>query len=275
MKILFAFSIIFLVLFSGCKKTVPDTSTPIATYSLGNGEGCTGATLSGRFVKDTSLTGANTVTITVDVTLAGPYWISTNTVNGMSFSAVSTFTAIGPQTAVLTATGTPISLVTANFILTALNGLGDSCTFSVTTVKGIPPQHFVTCIINGVYRDFSDSSVASNSGTPGTSGAAGLDIRGLDTVVNSLSKIEFGINNTVSVGTGTYTDTNAPNAYFNYTDSLGQKWSVIGDTQPSLTIVVTNLNGNNVQGTFSGTIKNQRATDSLTVANGMFSVPVK
>jgi len=276
MKMLFALSVIFFVLFSACTKTVTYTSAPIATYSLGTGDSCTGAVVSGRFVKDTALTGSNTVAITVDVTTPGPYWITTNTVNGISFSAASTFTAAGPQTAILSGTGTPAFSGTVNFLLSALNGLGDSCTFSVTTVKGIPPQHYVTCLLNGVYRNFTDSAIASNSGTVGTSGAAGLDVRGLDTVANSTSQIEFGVSNTVSVGTGTYTDTNVPNAYFNYTDSLGQKWSVNGTIQPSLTIVVINANANNVQGTFSGTIKRQgAAADSIVISNGLFSVPVK
>jgi hypothetical protein len=277
MKKLFALTVILPVLFSGCTKTTPDSSTPIAVYTLGSAGNCTGAIVSGRFVADTVLTSTNTVTITVDVTVAGPYWISTNTVNGISFNSISTFTSTGPQTVVLTGTGTPVAIDTANFILTALTGLGGSCTFSVATVQGVLPHYYVTCFLNGIYTNFSDSAGATNSSIPGSSGAAGLDIRGLDTVINSTSKIEFGVNSTGGIGAGTYTDTSAVSAYFSYVDSLAQTWTVNSTSQPSFTIVVTGVSTNNVQGTFSGTIKNQQSTgtDSIAVTNGLFSVPVK
>ena len=82
MKILFAFTVIFLVFFAGCKDPTYSPAV-LAVYSLGSGGNCTGATVSGRYVADTALTGANTVTITVDVKVAGPYGIATNTINGI------------------------------------------------------------------------------------------------------------------------------------------------------------------------------------------------
>jgi hypothetical protein len=276
MKNLFALTVILPFLFSGCKKT-DDSSTVIAVYTLGSGGNCTAEIVSGRFVADTALTNINTVAITVDVTVAGPYWITTNTVNGMSFSETGTFAATGLQTAVLTGKGTPVATDTANFTVTALNGLGGSCTFSVATVKGVPPHYFLNCFFNGVYRNFGDSTGATNSNIPGNSGAPGLDIRGLDTSINSNSKVEFGVSNPGNVGTGSYADTSSSKAYFNYVDSLGQTWSVNSIGQPSFTIAVTSVNANNVQGTFSGAIKNQQGagTDSITVTRGLFSVPVK
>ena len=244
MKNLFSLTVILLVLLYGCTKKTTDSSTPIAVYTLGSGGNCTGAVVSGRFVADTALTSANTVTITVDVTVAGPYWISTNTVNGISFSQISTFTSTGSQTVVLTGTGTPVATDTADFTVTALNGLGGSCTFSVATVQGVPPPYYLTCFLNGVYRNFGDSASATNSDIPGNSGAAGLDIRGLDTVINSTSKIEFGVSNPGSVGAGAYTDTSIIKAYFSYVDSLAQTWSVNSTSQPSFTIVVTDVSAN-------------------------------
>ena len=225
---------------------------------------------------DTALTSVNTVTVTVNVTVAGPYWISTNLVNGISFSQIGTFTSTGPQTAVLTGTGTPVVTDTAIFTLTALNGLGGNCTFSVATVQGVPPHYYLTCLLNGVYQNFGDSAGATNSNVPGHSGAAGLDVRGLDTVLNSNLKLEFGVSNPGSVGAGTYTDTSFTKAYFTYVDSLAQTWTVNSTSQPSFTIAVTSVSANNVQGTFSGTIKNQgTGTDSIAVTNGLFSVPVQ
>lgn len=277
MKNLFALFVIIPVLFCCCIKNAADNPTGIAAYTIGSGGNCTGAIVSGRFVADTALTSANTVTITVDVSVAGPYWITTNTVNGISFSKIGTFTSTGSQTAVLAGAGTPVAIDTADFTVSALTGLGGNCTFSVATVKGILPNYYLTCFLDGVYRNFGDSSSATNSNNPGNSGAPGLDVRGLDTVINSTSKIEFGVSNTGSVGGGTYTDTSATRAYFSYVDSLAQMWTVNTNSQPSFTIVVTGVNASNVQGTFSGTIKNQQGAgiDSIAVTNGLFSVPVK
>jgi hypothetical protein len=277
MKNLFTIVVIILTLLYGCTKTTTDTSTPLAVYTIGSGGNCTAATVSGRYVADTALTDANTVTITVDVSVIGPYLITTNTVNGISFSKTSTFTSTGSQAVVLTGTGTPLAVDATNFTVSALTGLGGSCTFSVTAVQGIPPDYYLTCFLDGVFRNFSDSASASNSSLPGNSGAPGLDIRGLDTVINSTSKIEFGVSNAGGVGAGSYTDTSSvAKAYFSYVDSLAQTWTVNSDIQPSFTINVTNVSANYVQGTFNGTIKNQNnGIDSILVTNGLFSVPVK
>ncbi len=277
MKKLTALSAFLLVIFFGCTKTTPDPTIILAEYSLGTGGDCTGAVVSGRFVADTAVSDANTVTITVDVTVPGPYWITTNTVNGISFSQVSTFTAAGQQTAVLTATGTPVDTGMATFTLRALNGLADSCTFSVPTVQGIPPHYYLTCFFNGVYRNFSDSAGATNSNIPGASGSAGLYVSGRDTVTSTNEKIEFGVGSTASVGPGIYTDTSSTYAYFSYVDSLAQTWLVNIAVDPTFTVVVTSANAINVQGTFSGVIKKQQGTltDTIAVTNGIFNVPVK
>jgi len=60
-------------------------------------------------------------------------------------------------------------------------------------------------------------------------------------------------------------------------DSLAQTWTVSSTSQLSFTIAVTSVSANSVQGTFSGTLKNQQGigTDSIAVTNGLFSVPVK
>ena len=274
---LFPLTVIFMVFFHSCQKTKDDPAIVLAEYTLGAGGNCTGTIASGRFVADTALTGLNTVTVTVDVTIAGAYWITTNTVNGFSFSSIGTFTATGPQTAVLTGTGTPVATDTAHFILTAKNGLGGSCSFPVVTVQGIQPHYYITCFLNSTYRNFSDSAGATNSNIPGSSGAPGLSVRGLDTVINAKSKIDFGVSNTGRISPGTYSDTTSAQAFFNYLDDTGETWSVHTSGQPSFKIVVMAEDARSVQGTFSGTIKNQQGlgTDSITVTNGVFSVPVQ
>jgi hypothetical protein len=275
MKNIFVLMVIFFAAISSCTKTT-DTPTPLAVYNLGSGN-CKDVVVSGRFVADTALTSANTVTINVDVSVPGPYSITSNTVNGISFSQTGTFTATGPQTAVLTGTGTPVATDTSDFTITPLSGPGGSCTFSVATVKGMLPPYYITCAFDGVFRNFGDSASASNSDTTGASGFAGLYVRGLDTVMNSNEKIEFGVGGAGSIGTGTYSDTSISKAYFNYMDNLGQGWSVNSSSQPSFTVTVSTITANYARGTFSGTIKDQQGmgTDSIVISNGLFSVPVK
>ncbi len=266
------------ILFLSCTKTISYNSPPIAVYTLGSGGNCTAAAVSGRYVADTGLTSANTVTITVNVTSPGPYWITTDSVNGIIFSDIGTFTQKGLQTAVLTGTGTPDSIDTANFTIRPMNGPGGTCTFSIGTVMGVPPHYYVTCLLNGIFRNFSDSASASNSDIPGSSGFTGLDIRGRDTILNSTEQVEFGVNLPGSVGAGTYADTSSTNAYFKYMNTAGQAWSIdTASGRSAFTLVVLSSNGSNVQGTFSGTIKNQQGpvTDSISVTNGVFSVPVQ
>ena len=233
-----------------------------------------GATVSGRYVADTALGSMNTVSLTVDVSVVGPYWITTNTVNGMSFNAISTFISTGSQTVVLTGSGTPTTTDTTEFTVTKADGSGGGCTFSVTTVQGVLPNYYLTCLLNGIYTNFSDSTTATNSNIAGNSGLAGLEVMGKDTIMNSAAQIDFGVINTGFVGSGLYTDTSTAKAYFIYVDSLGQMWSVVSSSQPSFTIAVTSASASNIQGTFSGMIKNDLGTDSMSVSNGLFSLPV-
>ncbi len=270
-------AIVVLIVLCSCKKTVVDSSTPLATYTLGTGGNCAATIVSGRYVADTALDASNTVTVAVEVSVAGPYWITTNTVNGMLFSSTGTFTSTGTQTAILNGTGTPTAIDTSAFTLTRLSGAAGSCTFSVATVQGIQPHYFLSCFLNGVYRNFGDSAFATNSGVPGSSGSSGLDISGIDTIVNAHSKIEFGVAATTGVGTGIYTNTNTSNAYFNYFDNAGETWSADSTSNSSFTINLTVATIHYAEGTFSGTIRNQQGTgtDSLVITNGLFTVQVR
>lgn len=271
-------SLMFFAMFGffACTKTT-DPSVVLASYTLGSGGSCSDANVTGRYVTDTALTGGNTVTIYADVTVLGPYWITTNTVNGISFGQIGTFTTTGRQAVVLTGTGIPVDTGSVSFTLTPLNGPGGSCSFSVTTIQGTPPDYRITCFFDGVYKNFSDSTQAANSSTPGSTGTPGLTINGIDTVMLNNSSVTFGVVNAGSVNRGMFSDTSTSRAYFNYVDSLGETWSVKSNTDPSFTIVLTASNSRTVQGTFSGIIRSQQGmgADSIVITDGKFIVPVK
>ena len=118
------------------------TGTAAATGTLGGAPGtCTPVTPAGTYTQGTALTAANTVTVQVNVTTIGAYTISTNTVNGVTFSKSGTFSTTGLQTVVLTGTGTPISSGSQSFAVT----FGTStCNFSITFAAGTLLDYFPT-----------------------------------------------------------------------------------------------------------------------------------
>ena len=156
--------------------TAIDNGTPPpsdATYSFAvNGTDCAGATLTGSFEAGTQINGA-TATITVNVTSVGNYSISSNTVNGISFSATGVFAASGTQQVVLTASGTPAAAGDFNFTVT---GSGSSCGFTCTvTSQGTPPppaneeylpmtatSNFTVALVGGTPDDTSHIRVLAN-----------------------------------------------------------------------------------------------------------------
>ncbi len=129
-----SFALILLTFFVSCnketsfEKALNTAGTSIYSFDGGTGV-CTGAIVSGSYQVGTLLTTSNTATINVNVDSIGTYTISTNTVNGISFKGSGVFTAKGPQTITLTASGTPTAAGAFDFKPTAT-----SCAFSVTVV---------------------------------------------------------------------------------------------------------------------------------------------
>jgi len=122
---------------STCTFTVNVVGVAAAAGTLGGGPGaCTPSTVNGIYVASTALTAANTITVQANVTTAGSYSITTNTVSGFSFAGSGTFAATGLQNVTLTGTGTPAAAGTQTFTVT----WGTStCTF---TVKVLPNDYF-------------------------------------------------------------------------------------------------------------------------------------
>jgi len=94
---------------------------------------CLGSVVGGFYKVDTTLTDSNYVDVKVDVTIAGDYKISTDTINGFYFSAAGSFAATGENTVRLQGSGTPQAVGTYIFTVTYDT---TQCTFSVTTLLG-------------------------------------------------------------------------------------------------------------------------------------------
>lgn len=87
------------------------TPGPPATYVLESNQDhtCTGYSVSGTFFSGDSLISTNTMAVKVTVTVLGNFTISTNTINGMTFSHTGNFISPGSQIVVLTGIGTPVN----------------------------------------------------------------------------------------------------------------------------------------------------------------------
>ncbi|MEO8769803.1 MAG: hypothetical protein ABI402_06955 [Ferruginibacter sp.] len=125
----------FSIAANGCTFPITTVAPPAAAFTYGGGTGvCSPITIDGTYNTGNALTAtANTATIQVNVTTAGTYTITTNTVNGYSFSSTGVFPTTGAQTVALGGSGTPVAVGTDNFTVTG------GCTFNVpVTVPSSP-----------------------------------------------------------------------------------------------------------------------------------------
>ena len=122
---------------SSCKKdysyeggaAAPVSSTAVYTF-IGAPNVCTAATQSGIFINGTQTNNSNTITIQVNVTVAGTYSITTAVVNGVSFSDTGYLSVGNGQTIILAANGgTPLAM--GNFVYPITNAISN-CSFNVS-----------------------------------------------------------------------------------------------------------------------------------------------
>jgi hypothetical protein len=105
------------------------TGVSVSSGVLGDSSGnCKPVTISGLYTQGIALDSTNTIQAQVIVATAGTYSISTNSINGVSFSGSGTFLSTGVQTVTLTGTGMPASSGLQNFILKYGNS---QCAFSL------------------------------------------------------------------------------------------------------------------------------------------------
>lgn len=110
--------------------------SPAGTYTMS----CGTATVNGVYKVGTALTASNTITLPVNVTALGSYTVTTNTVDGISFSGSGTFTSTGNQNITLSGTGTPTSTSVKTITITSDSQGGVSTTCSVNVVVVIPKK---------------------------------------------------------------------------------------------------------------------------------------
>jgi len=195
--------------------TVGSGGTPTSVYSLGGSPGtCTGALVAGTYQQGVPVSGA-TATISVNVTTAGTYVISTTPANGVTFAGSGTFAGTGAQTVVLSGSGTPTGSGIINHTVTASSG---NCSFSVTYAPPPPPAAYtIDCPginVSGTYTNGVTLTASNTVDVPVNVTTAGQYT--MTTTLNGMTFSKTGVfaatgNQTVTLnGTGapTVTGTN-------------------------------------------------------------------
>ncbi len=175
----------------------------LAIFTLGGTPGaCTGGVANGTYTVGNALTAANTLTIEVNVTTAGPFLVGALPVNGMTFGAAGTFTSTGTQTLTLNGTGTPAAAGITNHTITAGTS---SCTLSITTLAPGPQATF----------SFDGGPGNCTGATTAGTYTAGTALTAANTATITVNVATTGtynittnsVNGIVFMGTGTFTTT--------------------------------------------------------------------
>ncbi|HEX6916161.1 MAG TPA: hypothetical protein VF145_13020 [Chitinophagaceae bacterium] len=198
---------------SGYNTNPPPAGGPAVFTMAGAPNSCTGAVISGYYATGTTLDSAAKVTISVNVTTAGSYTITTDTVNGYKFAASGTFTGTGTQTVVLKGSGTPQATGTDVFTPKIATS---KCTFSITVAAPAPaaftlagsPGACASATVNGNYSlgtaltGANTVSLQVNVTTPGTYTISTNTVGGM-TFSASGAFGSTGIQNVTLTGSGT------------------------------------------------------------------------
>lgn len=132
--------------------TVDPPSGGNAVFTLeGNPGACSGASVSGVYNPGVTLNSTNIVSIQVNVTAIGNYNITTNVVNGYSFTGIGTFGSLGIQNITLNGSGVPGATGADNFTVT---GGTTTCTFTVTVTDPVVAADYIpqTSLSNWTYQ---------------------------------------------------------------------------------------------------------------------------
>lgn len=151
-----------------------------------------------------------TQTITANVTTVGTYSITTNEVDGVSFNAAGTFTAVGPQDIVLRATGTPTAIGTKTFTLAAT----PNCTFNRDVV--LSPTTNGTAVVSA-YSCNTNSAGTMTEGTAITANSVTQTITATVTTVGTYDISTTTANGVTFAATGTFAGIGAQQIVLNAT----------------------------------------------------------
>ena len=241
-----------------CDVTVavlPASAGGPAVFALaGAGGNCTTPVISGNYIIGTALNSSNTVKLSVNVTTIGTYNVTTSAVSGMTFSSGNgAFTTTGPQTIILTGSGTPSG--TPGSVSVPVTAGTSTCNFQITTTAG--GAYTVNCStanVNGTYT----------AGTPLNPTTNTVDID-----VNVTTAGPYNISTTLNNGmtfsaSGTFSSTGIKTVHLagNGTPLLGGTFNISVPGSPACTFPITVTGPATVDWKFTqGATTHQGATD--------------
>lgn len=258
---------------NGCNFSITVTPPlPPATFTYnGAPGGCTAPAINGTYAAGTALNASNTIVLGVNVTVPGSYSVSTNSSNGVVFSASGNFAATGANTITLTSTSTPGAAGT--FSYTPSGG----CSFDITYTGGGGGGggDFIKCTIDGVVTNFAINTFGANDNTSApylielsadlTSGGDNFAISVTDENNPVVTGVDYGNRNLLA----------GPTKYCEITYSTGPgfPWGS-SITNNSFTVRFTTLTATSATGTFSGKVYDNLGTGTIfkTITNGTFSI---
>jgi hypothetical protein len=263
---------------NGCAFPVIFTAPlPPAKFTFaGSPATCTAPVISGTYIAGTALTAANSIKLTVTVTVAGAYSLTTNSSNGVTFSGTGNL-ALGVQTVTLTSTNKPTVATIATYTPvdnnTATNiGCSFDISYDPSTSTGATGIYKAT--VGTVTYDFATNNLDGNYLGANTLALYG---EGSATTTDPNFEIIFD-NDPSSLIIGSYKNLTGTNAvqtcYITYSDPSGTIWSSSPINNNTFTTDVTAVTANTVVGTFSGTLYNNSGAgpNSVTVTAGLFNV---
>ncbi len=170
-------------LFTACQKELSFENGLPATPAAGSlkslSGNCMPISVNGKYVKNTSLTDSNYVTVQVNITTPGSYLISTDTANGFSFHGSGVAADSGLQSITLKGTGIPAAAQQTNFTVSFDSTV---CMFSLNVSDSLitPP------VTSGDYFPTTDSSnwtYQLDAGNPSPGDTARITVSKTDTTI--------------------------------------------------------------------------------------------
>lgn len=251
----------------GCSFSVSAAPPPPpASFTYDGAPGsCSSPVINGTFAAGTALTSSSTIKLGVSVSVAGVYSVTTNSANGVTFSASGVFSGTGAQTITLTSTNTPTA--PGPFTYTPSGG----CSFDITYTSGPPPPtSFLKCTVSGVVTNFNTGLLAVGDQAAGQLSISGSNSDGGSGDIQ-LSLIDM----SNPLANGNYNNISISNlnkgCLFVYNSGAYVSSTLNAN---SFLVTLTSITATTATGTFSGTIydNNGAGPGTKSIATGSFSV---
>jgi hypothetical protein len=265
---------------NGCAFPITFTAPlPPAKFTFAGAPGnCTAPVISGSYKAGNALTVANTIKLTVNVTVAGAYSVTTNAANGVTFSGSGNLAVGANQTITLTSTNTPTAAATSTYTSKDNNDAANTgCAFDIVytpaTTGGVTGTY--TAKVGATTYNFATSNLDAGYFVPNTT----FEIYGEASTTSFDPSLSISFDNDPNaVAAGTYKNLSASNinqfCTIVYTDPAGTNYITSPLISNSFSAVITAITATSITGTFSGTLYDNSGVgpDTVVVTAGAFNI---